>query len=204
VALAAKVNLEIPQGRTFSKVLRWGQPRLAYRQIASASQAAPCIIETATSHSIPDGWMFSVSNARGMADLNSANDDDGNLLRTYQATVIDPTTIEINALNTAGFKPYQGAGIITYNMPVDLAGYAAAAQIRSRIDSAEVLLSLTTENGGIVLDNTAKTITLQAGAVQTAAIDWLTGVWDLELTSGGGLVYPVAAGSVKVFREVTR
>jgi hypothetical protein len=201
---AARVDLHIPQGRTFSKVLRWGQPRLAYRQIQAATQAAPCVLTTSSPHGIPDGWLFSISNARGMLELNSPLDADGAPQRSAQATVIDPTTIEVNDLNAAGFKPYAGGGIITYNMPVDLTGFSAAAQVRETIDSEIVLLSLTTDNGGIVLDPVAATITLQATALQTAAIDWIEGVWDLELTSGGGVVSPVAAGRVKVIPEVTR
>lgn len=200
---AAKVNLEIAQGRTFSKVLRWGQPRLAYRVIASASQAAPCILVTTEAHDIPDGWPFQVSNARGMTELNSIQYE-GDILTLYDATVIDTTSIEINALNAAGFTAYTGGGIITYNVPVDLDGMTAAMQIRPRVDSTEVLLSLTTENGGIVLDDTTKTITLQASAADTAEFDWVGGVWDLEVTSAGGIVSPVAHGSVKVCLEVTR
>lgn len=200
---AAKVLLEIPQGRTFSKVLRWGQPRLAYREIASASRAAPCIVVTAVPHDLPDGWTFRIDNARGMTELNSIQYE-GDKLTLYDATVIDTTTIEINSLNAAGFQAYAGGGIITYNMPVDLAGMTAAAQVRPRVDSTEILLSLTTENGGIVLDNVGKTITLQISAIDTAAITWVSGVWDLELTSAGGIVTPVVGGIVKVCPEVTR
>lgn len=201
---AAKVHLDIPQGRTFSKVLRWGQPRLAYREIAAASAAAPCILTTAVSHDIPDGWPFTVSNARGMTELNSIQFE-GDSLKLYDATVIDSTTIEINALNAAGFQAYTGGGIITYNVPVDLAAVvSAAAQFRPRIDSDEILLSLTTANGGIVLDPVAQTITLQATAVQTAAIDWVDAAWDLEASFAGGVVLPVAYGCAVVTREVTR
>jgi hypothetical protein len=203
VAIAAKVNLEIPQGRTFSKVLRWGQPRLAYAKIQSATQDAPCVLTTESPHGMPDGWTFTISNARGMSELNSDSSPDGKP-RIYVCTLRDASTIEINDLNAAAFPAYQGGGIITYNVPVDLTGFTGAAQVRASIDSDQVLLSLTTENGGIILDNTAKTITLQATAVQTAGIDWLDGVWDLELTSPGGVVSPVAAGVVKVIREVTR
>lgn len=201
---AAKVHLKIPQGRTFSKVLRWGQPRLAYRQIASASQAAPCILVTSVPHGIPDGWPFQVSNAKGMAELNSVQFE-GDTLKLYDATVIDTTTIEINALNAAGFQPYTSGGIITYNVPVDLAAVvSAAAQFRPRIDSDEILLSLTTASGGIILDPSAQTITLQATAVQTAAFDWLDAVWDLEASFAGGIVRGVAYGDAVVCREVTR
>lgn len=193
---AAKINLEIPQGRTFSQVLRWGQSRLAYRQIQGATKAAPCVIH-APGHGLPDGWPFRISDCRGMEELNAD--------RHYRATVIDEDHIELNDVNAVSFGAYGGGGILTYNMPVDLAAIQSAAmQVRKQINSSEVLLSLTTGNGGIVLDNVEKTVTLQAGAVQTAALSWLEGVYDVETTSAGGIVLPLAYGAVKVLREVTR
>ncbi|MGH8443833.1 MAG: hypothetical protein ACREVL_01145 [Solimonas sp.] len=200
---AAKLNLEILRGRTFSKVLRWGQPRLAYREIAAATRAAPCILTTAAPHGLPDGWTFTVSNAKGMSELNSQQDC-GGPTRQYQATVIDTTTVEINDLNAAGYPAYTGGGVMTYHVPVDLDGYEAELQVRPFVESQDVLLSLSTTDGGIVLDNDLKTITLQLGAVDSAALDWEEGVYDLELRSAGGVVLPVAYGSVKVCPEVTR
>lgn len=193
---AAKINLEIPQGRTFSQVLRWGQSRLAYRQIQAATKAAPCVL-TANSHGVPDGWSFRISDCRGMAELNAD--------RYYRATVLDDDHIELNDVNAVSFATYTGSGIITYNMPVDLAAISGAAmQVRKSISSPDVLLSLTTDNGGIVIDEVANTITIQASAVQTAEISWSEGVYDIETTSPGGIVLPLAYGAVKVVREVTR
>jgi hypothetical protein len=204
VAKAVKVNLEIEQGRTFSQTIAPSQSRFAYRQIQAATQAAPCIITTSAPHGLPDGWLFAISDAKGMVELNSPQDEDCRPLPNYSAIVIDEATLELNDLNASAFRPYSGGGIITYKLPMDLSGFTAAAQVRKTIDSEEVLLSLTTENGGIVIDEADATITLQATAVQTAAIDWLDGVWDLEITSADGIVTAVAAGSVKVIREVTR
>lgn len=209
MAKPAKVNLIIPRGRTFSKELRWGQPRLAYRAIQSVSQAAPCTLETQIAHDMPDGWPFAIANAKGMVDINSPNEKDertGKIRYTqnHVATRLSNTGIEINDLISSGFKPYTGGGILIYKMPVDLAGSTAAAQVRACIESSEILLSLTTENGGIVLNNVTKTITLQRPAAITADLEWADGVWDLEVTSAGGIVTPVAYGSVTVVPEVTR
>ena len=193
---AAKINLEIPQGRTFSKTLRWGQPRRSYRQITGITAAAPCVL-TAPSHGVPDEWAFRISNVKGMAELNQD--------RYYQATVLDDDTIELNDVNAVDFRPYQSGGIITFNTPVDLAGMSGRMQARPAIDSTEVLLDLTTDNGGILLDNVAKTITLQATAMQTAAIDWHEAIYDLEMVNdSSGRVDVIAFGLIKVFREVTR
>ena len=89
-------------------------------------------------------------------------------------------------------------------VPTDLTGCTARMQVRRTVDAPEILLSLTTENGGIVLGGTAGTITLGLTAVQTAAIAWLTGVYDLEIAFSTGLVRRLLAGNVTVSREVTR
>lgn len=209
MAKPAKVNLVIPRGRTFSKVLRWGQPRLAYRVIESVSQSAPCALETEVAHDMPDGWPFAIANAKGMTDINSPNQKDENTgkvryTQNHIATRLSNTGIEINDLISSGFRPYTGGGILIYKIPVDLDGFTAAAQVRASVESTEILLSLTTENGGIVLNNVTKTITLQRPAAITAELEWTDGVWDLEVTSAGGIVTPVAYGSVTVVPEVTR
>ncbi len=195
VAKAAKINLEICQGRTFSKTLRYGQPRRIYKQLTGASKTAPCVL-TVPDHGMPDGWAFTVSNVKGMTELNSD--------RVYQATVLDSDLIELNDVNAVDFKPYTGSGIITYQQPVDLAGYTARMQIRPEVSSQEVLLELTTANGRIVLDNVAKAITMQVTAMDTAGIDWDEGVYDLELESAGGKVELLSFGNVTIVYEVTR
>lgn len=89
-------------------------------------------------------------------------------------------------------------------VPTDLTGCTARMQVRSSIDDPVVLLSLTTENGGIALGGTAGTITLGLTAVQTTAINWMTGVYDLEIIFSTGLVRRLLAGNVTVSKEVTR
>ena len=91
-------------------------------------------------------------------------------------------------------------------VPMDFTGCKARLQVRAKIDSADVLLELTTENGGIVLGAEPGTIDLYIGATVTAAIAWNSGVFDLEIQYAAGpdevdrLIY----GSVVVSREVTR
>jgi hypothetical protein len=103
--------------------------------------------------------------------------------RYYQATVIDDDHIELNDIVSLGFKPYQGGGVIAFNVPVNLDGYTAKMQVRRRLESTEVLLELSSGNGHIVLDNERKMINLQISALETAGITWAIGVYDLELTA---------------------
>ena len=88
--------------------------------------------------------------------------------------------------------------------PVDLTGCTARMQVRSKVDSPTVLLSLSTTDGSIVLGGTAGTVTLKLSATQTAAITWTTGVYDLEVVFSDGTVKRLIQGSVSVSPEVTR
>lgn len=87
--------------------------------------------------------------------------------------------------------------------PVDLTGYTARMHVRKKIGSATVLLTLTTENGKIILGGVLGTIQLLISATDTSSINWLAGVYDLELISAGGVVKRLLYGSVTVSPEVT-
>lgn len=111
------------------------------------------------------------------------------------------------------FTIYQGAtfrkrltwsGPTVPHTPIDLTGCTARMQVRSEVESPAVLLSLTTENGGIALGGALGTVDLYISDEDTGAITWETGVWDLEIVHPGGEVTRLAQGSVGVSPEVTR
>lgn len=89
-------------------------------------------------------------------------------------------------------------------VPVDLTGCTARMQVRSQVDSPDVLLELTTANGRIEIDALAGTLTLKLSAAETAALTWRNAVYDLEVVHPGGQVRRLAEGQVKVKPEVTR
>lgn len=89
-------------------------------------------------------------------------------------------------------------------MPVDVTGYTAHMQIRSSVDTEEVLADLSTENGGIVMGGDTGSITLTIPATQTAGFTWNGGVYDLEITSPDGIVRRLVYGTVTVSKEITR
>lgn len=82
-----------------------------------------------------------------------------------------------------------------------------AAYVADAVVDLTDLLRLTTENGRITIDSSAKTITLQVSASDTAAIDWKRGEYDIELVSSDAT--PVVRslfgeiGNVLVSNEVT-
>lgn len=101
----------------------------------------------------------------------------------------------------------QGA---TFTLPIkvtmDLTGYSARMQIRSEVGSPTAHLTLTSAPaGGIVISAgaTESTIELTIPATTSSAFTFTKGVYDLEITSSGGVVTRLLKGTVVVDPEVT-
>ena len=89
-------------------------------------------------------------------------------------------------------------------VPVNLTGCAARMQMRTEIAAVTPLVTLTTENGGIVLGGTTGTIGLFIAPVKTAAFARTTAVYVLEIILANGDVRRLLYGPVTVSPEVTR
>lgn len=89
-------------------------------------------------------------------------------------------------------------------VPVNLTGYTAAMQIRASVGSSDILVNLTTENGGISLEDALGVINLYIPSSQTAIFNWHVGVFDLEMIAPSGEVIRLIQGTVTVSHEVTR
>jgi len=78
-------------------------------------------------------------------------------------------------------------------------------QIRAKIDDATPKLELNTTNNRITIANPiAGEIQLYISATDTSTINWVSGVYDLELVSPSGDVTRLVEGTVSISREVTR
>jgi hypothetical protein len=86
---------------------------------------------------------------------------------------------------------------------VDLTGYTARMQIRRSKSSTTTILSITTDDA-ITLGGTAGTVAISIPAATTATFTFRRAVYDLELVSGGGVVYRLLEGVVGLSKEVTR
>lgn len=86
--------------------------------------------------------------------------------------------------------------------PVNLAGMTARMQLRRQFNSADTIVSLTTENGRISIVAAEGKISLLISAADTTPLTG-TGVYDLELTNGS-VVNRILEGSFKICLEVTR
>lgn len=90
--------------------------------------------------------------------------------------------------------------------PVDLTGYSAKMQIRSKPESKAVILELSTDisNGRISLNDTTGSIALFISAADTATLSVCDkAVYDLELTTGA-VTTRILQGNVIISPEVTR
>lgn len=190
-----KLNFKVYQGSTFKEVLRWESSTKVYVPITNITKSAPTEI-AAASNGLPVGWRFKVTDVGGMKEINSQD--------TYHiATETTVDSVVVNALNSLSYAAYTTGGVIEYNQPVDLATTTARMQVREKIDSVDTIFELTTENGGILIDNVTKTITIVITAIATAALTFSSAVYSLELIKGSE-VTPFATGTLSLIKEVTR
>ena len=196
----------IEQGETFQRIVRWETLPLIYKPITAITKAAPVAI-TAVGHGLPDGWRATVASAGGMRQINAQNWPP-RPTDFHRVTVSDVNTVTMNEVNSASYTAYTSGGSLVYYTPVDLVGYTARMQIRTSPSSTDTLLAITSADAqplsGITLDNTAKTITLFISATDTAALDFSSAVYDLELESADGVVTRILKGNVLLDPEVTQ
>lgn len=195
MASPVKLNFKIYQGGTFREVLRWESSSRVYAPVTAISKSAPVVV-TAPNHNCPLGWRAKVVGAGGMKEINSTDS-------YYLVTDKTNDTVTFNQVNSLAYNSYTTGGVLEYNQPVPLVGYTARMQIRTKLDSEEVLLELTTENGGIVIDPVLYTITLVAAATQTEVLNFTQAVYSLELIQGLEVI-PFSSGNILLVREVTR
>lgn len=87
--------------------------------------------------------------------------------------------------------------------PVDLTGATARMQLRSYYTSPAVVLDLASGTG-ITIDALEGRLTIVVSAVQTAALQAQSGVYDLEVTFPSNVVKKAMRGTYTVDPEVTR
>ena len=123
---------------------------------------------------------------------------------TYDQSTVPPTPA-LSVATERVIRPAWGPKTGSPAALVNLTGYTARMQIREELASAAVLLSLTTENGGITLGGALGTIDLFISAADTTAITWEGGVYDLELVAPStDVTRLIDESSVTVSFEVTR
>lgn len=87
--------------------------------------------------------------------------------------------------------------------PVNLTGYTAAMKIRPTAESDTVSLALT-QASGLSLGGAAGTVLITITAAQTTALASGNFVYDLKVTSAGGVATRLIEGNVTVNVDVSR
>lgn len=192
-------DLEIQQGATFDCKLQWCSADAVHKVISQVQVGLPTLV-TASGHGLTATGPVWITSVRGPSDINTDGYRD---CPPRTATVVDADTLAIDF--DSGLLPaYQSGGVLTYYPPLDLTGYTARMQVRPSVGSATVLIDLSTDAGGIVIDAANGIIERRLEASATAALTWSLGVYDLELTAPDGFTVRLATGRVTVSPEVTR
>lgn len=200
-------DIVIQKGDTFSRVERLSLETLPfiYKAITAITKASPVAI-TSAGHGLTADWRVAVVSAGGMRQINAKNFPP-RATDFHKAIITSSSIIALNDVNSADYTTYTSGGSLVYYTPRSLASCTARLQIRATATAADpALVSLTSPSGGIVLDDTAHTITITIAATVTAAYTFYTGVYDLELVTGDAtpVVTKLLSGNVTVLDEVTR
>ena len=86
---------------------------------------------------------------------------------------------------------------------VNLVGFTAAMTLKQTPTSSDAILSLTTSNGRMTINGSAGTVALLITSTDTGNLDPKDGVYDMELTSGAGIVSRIIEGTFSIRRNIT-
>lgn len=180
-------NDAILKGKTWRLILRSLTEPIVRKPITGIDLSTGCPRLTVVGHGCVDGWPTIAYGIKGTKQLNAEDPSDFSKCTFKTATVIDPNTIEFNAINAADFAPYVEGGFIAYFTSEDLTGKTCRVKFKDKVGGT-VLLS--TESGDTpnnvvtaVLDNTAKTILITVPASASATMR-KSGVWEAEMADG--------------------
>lgn len=86
---------------------------------------------------------------------------------------------------------------------IDVTGFTARMQIRSKQSSSTVILEVTSDDY-ITVGDTDGEIYIEIPASVTEDLDFTRAVYDLEMISSGGIVTRLIQGDITLSKEVTR
>jgi hypothetical protein len=114
-----------------------------------------------------------------------------------QVTIVSPDYVSFNDINSSDYGAYSSGGYLQFYTPVDMLGYTARMIVRDFNDT--ILAELTTENGGITIDNDAKTISLY---LETTDMEWTRGQYDLEMIGPTDVTDTIFTGSFTLTKDI--
>lgn len=191
------MDITVKQGKTFTRTWRWGADPVVFKQIAGVTLGAPLSFHV-PAHGLSDGWVVSIHSLQGTVEANSPHDPPwpSDYVKVH---VVDVDNIQIVGVNASDFSAYIAGGVIRYATPVDLTGYTAALVVKDTVGGT--VLDTLTDVLGIVIDNSAKTITATFTAADTATYQFTRGVYEMKLINGA-YVKQLEEGAFLVEQEV--
>lgn len=191
----------IKQGATFNPTLKYSQPQFTVIPITAITKSGQAVV-TAPSHGLAIDWPVWIVGVSGMVQINHRAEVLPRADKAYFSYFVDANDLRLN-VDTTRFAAYVSGGELLYHPPVDLSGFTARMTIREEIDSVTPIIAMTDGGGEIILGGANGTVELLLSATVTAAFDFETAVYDLELVSGTGVVTRLLSGNIVLSKEVT-
>ena len=196
--MTPRFELEMEQGATFNYTFHWYAGGKFMAPIEDIIIGYPTRIKV-TAHGLPtiSDTPVILSGIDGCDILNSED------LGIDEAIYVDADHFDMPQ-STVNDPWITGTGEITYHKPSDITGFTARMQIREKWHSPDVIVELTTENGGIVLTVEDASIELTLLPTATALYTFRQAVYDIEMISPGGAVTRIIEGTITLSKEVTK
>ena len=178
-----KLTLTIRKGSAEDIPIRLESEAWSYASISAVAQSAP--LRITASAVPPDGWRAAIMNVKAVGDFaaqsNPPKDSD---LRSV--AVVDPTTVEFNAINGAAFRAHTSGGQLAWRTPLDLNLYVGARMnVREKV-GGPLVANWTTDTNELEIDVANRVLWLRLDDSVTEALTAKNKVFDIELIRTGG------------------
>jgi hypothetical protein len=194
--------LYIDQGATLDETFNWYGGGIQTKPIEMIEEGYPTIF-TITGHGLnaisPTPVVIS-----GVEGLNHVNSEDTEIHMATRQT----DNIFSMPVSSVGEEWEVGTGEATYWLHTDITGWGGECNIRKNWHSP-ILLTISTELTTMVLDGADGSIQLLANPEVTKLLDFVSGVYDIDLWPGGGArptdgspIYRVFTGPVMMNRDI--
>ena len=178
-----KLTLTIRKGSAEDIPIRLESEAWSYASISAVAQSAP--LRITASAVPPDGWRAAIMNVKAVGDFaaqsNPPKDSD---LRSV--AVVDPTTVEFNAINGAAFRAHTSGGQLAWRTPLDLNLYVGARMnVREKV-GGPLVANWTTDTNELEIDVANRVLWLRLDDLVTEMLTAKNKVFDIELIRTGG------------------
>ena len=178
-----KLTLTIRKGSAEDIPIRLESEAWSYANISAVAQTAP--LRITASAVPPDGWRAAIMNVKAVGDFaaqsNPPKDSD---LRSV--AVVDPTTVEFNAINGAAFRAHTSGGQLAWRTPLDLNLYVGARMnVRDKVGGV-LVANWTTDTNELERDVANDSLWLRLDDLVTETLTAKNKVFDIELIRTGG------------------